>query len=111
VAACAIVLAFTLAGGGCSQDKKDEANAAPTQQAIASDMINLGSDHAGNFLKYSQTEGIRNMIGGARGIFISPSVTGGAAFVGYETGTGFLMRRHGADWSDPVFFSLSGTSA
>src|SRR3954452_9430605 len=109
IAACAIAL--TLAAAGCSQDKKPDAAAVPTQQAIASDMINLGSDHAGNFLKYSQAEGIRNMIGGARGIFISPSVTGGAAFVGYETGTGFLMRRHGSDWSDPVFFTLSGTSA
>src|SRR3954447_5527610 len=106
-----LALISAIAGAGCSQDKKPDAAAIPTQRAIASDMINLGSDHAGNFLKYSQTEGIRNMIGGARGIFISPSVTGGAAFVGYETGAGFLMRRHGSDWSDPVFFSLSGTSA
>jgi len=61
-------------------------------------------------LSLSQTQAVRNMIGAARAVFISPEITGGAAIVGYEGGTGFLLCRRGTDFSDPIFFKLSGTS-
>jgi lipid-binding SYLF domain-containing protein len=84
---------------------------AEKNEATAARIVAEGASHAEAFLHHSQTEGIRNMLGGARGVFMAPAITGGAALVGYEAGTGFLMRRHGKDWSDPVFFTLSGASA
>jgi lipid-binding SYLF domain-containing protein len=74
-------------------------------------MIDVGEAHTDKFLNYSQVEGLRNMLGGARGIFIAPNTGGGALIAGVNTGTGFLMRRHGDAWSDPVFFDLTETSA
>jgi lipid-binding SYLF domain-containing protein len=100
-----------LASGGCAHTSK-QPEMSPTQreQTIAAQMVALGSSHAESLLNHSQTESLRNMLGGARGVFLSPDVSGGAALVGYETGTGFLMRRHGKEWSDPVFFTLSSTN-
>jgi lipid-binding SYLF domain-containing protein len=101
-----------LATGGYSHHSAPQTEAQiEGTDTTAARMVALGADHAESFLKHSQTEGIRNMLGGARGVFIAPSITGGAALIGYESGTGFLLRRHGKDWSDPVFFTLSGTSA
>jgi lipid-binding SYLF domain-containing protein len=77
----------------------------------ADKMIDLGETHTDKFLNYSQTEGLRNMLGGARAIFIAPNTGGGAFIAGVNTGTGFLLRRHGESWSDPVFFDLTETSA
>ncbi len=95
-------------GGGRLQQAQKPAITG-NEQSVAAQMVAAGSEHAENFLHHSQTVGIRNMLGGARAVFMSPGVTGGAAIVGYETGTGFLMQRHGEQWSDPVFFTLSGT--
>jgi lipid-binding SYLF domain-containing protein len=98
---------------GCHSSSKPPtaAQSIASQQDLASQMVVLGAKDAENFLHHTQTVAIRNMLGGVRGVFLSPNISGGAAIVGYETGTGFLMRRHGKDWSDPVFFTLSGTSA
>jgi lipid-binding SYLF domain-containing protein len=78
--------------------------------AAAARMMELAGQHAESFLSHSQTQAIRNMLGGARGVFLVPDVTDDAALIGIERGTGFLLRRHGKDWSDPVFVRFTETS-
>jgi lipid-binding SYLF domain-containing protein len=114
-ARCALAAALlVVAAAGCAHDKSAKGpsvTAVAKDQTTAARIVEQGSSHAEAFLHHSQTEGIRNMLGGVRGVFMAPAITGGAALVGYESGTGFVMRRHGKDWSDPVFFTLSGMSA
>ncbi|HEY2586570.1 MAG TPA: lipid-binding SYLF domain-containing protein [Tepidisphaeraceae bacterium] len=89
------------------------ATTAPSAQANsdAAKMVELGRTHTNKLFGYKQTEGLRNMLGGAQGIFVAPNVAGGAFLVGVDNGTGFLMRRHNDDWSDPVFYTITQTSA
>ena len=79
-------------------------------QAAAKRMVELGAEHGERFLSHSETRAIRNMLGGVRGVFLAPDLTTEAAILGIEHGTGFLLRRHGKDWSDPVFVLFSETS-
>src|SRR6478752_4307629 len=97
VGSAAVMLLLT-ALVGCSHSNNAAAKSAEQgDQTVAAKMVEQGATNAQNFLNHSQTEGVRNMLGGVRGVFIAPSVMGGAAVVGYETGTGFLMCRHGKD--------------
>jgi lipid-binding SYLF domain-containing protein len=73
-------------------------------------MVALGAEHAESFLSHSQTKAVRNMLGGVRGVFLAPELMDEAALLGIERGTGFLLARHGKDWSDPVFMRFSETS-
>jgi len=111
ILASTLMLLFSALSGCAHSSNTSDKSPAQAERTAAAQMVATGASHAEDFLNHSQTEGIRNMLGGARGVFIAPSIVGGAAFVGYETGTGFLMCRHGKEWSDPVFFTLSGTSA
>jgi lipid-binding SYLF domain-containing protein len=78
--------------------------------AVAARMVALGAEHAESFLSHSQTKAVRNMLGGVRGVFLAPELLDEAALLGVERGAGFLLRRHGKDWSDPVFVRFSETS-
>ena len=104
------LLAVTISGCAHTSGPGGAANAAPATQAVAKRMVELGTEHGERFLAHSQTRAIRNMLGGARGVFIAPDLTAEAAIVGIERGTGFLLRRHGKDWSDPVFVLFSEAS-
>jgi lipid-binding SYLF domain-containing protein len=86
------------------------ADAASATQVAAKRMVELGAEHGESFLAHSQTKAIRNMLGGVRGVYLAPDLTDEAAILGIERGTGFLLRRHGKDWSDPVFVLFSETS-
>jgi lipid-binding SYLF domain-containing protein len=99
--AAAVLLTFALAG--CAHDQKQTAAQIQHENAVAAQVLAQGAAGAETFLSHSQTEGFRNMLGGVRGVFIAPKIEGAAAIVGYDTGTGFLMRRQGKDWSDPLF--------
>ena len=59
------------------------------------------------FFSKSQWQAIRNLTGGARGIFIAPSSTNIGFILGSQQGVGVLLARHGQAWSDPVFIRLS----
>jgi lipid-binding SYLF domain-containing protein len=74
-------------------------------------MVGLGKGHVDKFMNYSQTQAMRNMLGGARAVFIGPDIGGEALLVGVDSGSDFLLKRHGEDWSDPVFYTLTETSA
>ncbi|MBM9513703.1 lipid-binding SYLF domain-containing protein [Desulfogranum marinum] len=70
-------------------------------------MIQNNRAHLKSFFSLSQTESMRNLLGAARAIFVAPEVTSGGFLLGMQKGEGMLLRRHGKDWSDPVFMSLS----
>ena len=109
----AVLVAFLAAAlSGCAHTSGSGAavDAASATQAVAKRMVELGAEHGESFLSHSQTRAIRNMLGGVRGVFLAPDLTTEAAILGIEHGTGFLLRRHGKDWSDPVFVLFSETS-
>ena len=62
------------------------------------------------FLDDPQWVGLRNAVGGARGIFIIPSLKKAGLLVGVERGTGILMARDGKAWSDPIFIKMTAQS-
>ena len=113
VVAFGVVLLPFLTGTGCggkSQPAPEQKHIVPADTA-AGEMVELGRVKAMKLLSHRQAEGVRNILGGASGVFMAPSLGGGAVFLGVDSGTGFLMRRHGQQWSDPVFYSLTQTSA
>jgi lipid-binding SYLF domain-containing protein len=110
--AAALLLSLAAALVGCAHTGEPAAMADSTSAtgAAAARMVSLGAEHAESFLAHSQTKAVRNMLGGVRGVFLAPDVVDEAALVGIERGTGFLLRRHGKEWSDPVFVRFSETS-
>lgn len=112
MAAAGLAAFLAAAPSGCAHTSGPGSAADPASatQAVAKRMVELGAEHGERFLSHSQTRAIRNMLGGARGVFIAPDLTSEAAIVGIERGTGFLLRRHGKDWSDPVFVLFSEAS-
>jgi lipid-binding SYLF domain-containing protein len=62
---------------------------------------------AETFFSKPQWQAIRNLTGGARGIFIAPNSTSMGFILGAQRGVGVLLARHGQVWSDPVFIRLS----
>ena len=71
------------------------------------EMMKKNSAHLKSFFSHKQAEAIRNVIGAARAVYFAPEVTKGGFLVGLEKGNGMILRRHGQEWSDPVFLSLS----
>ncbi len=63
------------------------------------------------YFKDTQWDGVKNVLGGAKGVIIAPDVESGAFILGVENGTGVLLARHGEVWSDPVFVKLWEESA
>ena len=59
------------------------------------------------FFSDARWQAIRNLTGGARGIFIAPNATSIGFILGAQEGVGVLLARHGQVWSDPVFIRLS----
>lgn len=104
------LLAATLSGCAPTSMPPAAADAASATQAVAKRMVELGAEHGERFLTHSQARAVRNMLGGARAVFLAPDLTDEAAILGIERGTGFLLRRHGKEWSDPVFAIFSEAS-
>lgn len=104
------VLVVTLSSCAHTSQTATTADSASATAAGAARMVELGAEHGESFLKHSQTKAIRNMLGGARAVFLAPNLTDEAALLGIEHGTGFLLRRHGKEWSDPLFVQFDETS-
>jgi lipid-binding SYLF domain-containing protein len=103
------VLALSLIVGltGCANSSKEGSASSANSPESTAKMVEFGSDKMEQFLSHGDTEALKNMLGGARGVFIAPFMSGEAAFLGMDNGNGYLMRRHGKEWSDPVFFKLT----
>ncbi|HSZ57682.1 MAG TPA: hypothetical protein VK797_18615 [Tepidisphaeraceae bacterium] len=71
------LLSLLLLGlGGCGGKAQEaaEANPEPVADTAAAKMVGLGKGHVDKFMNYSQTAAMRNMLGGARAVFIAPDV-------------------------------------
>ncbi len=84
-----------------------EATRAEDDLQTAIEMMKKNAAHMKSFFSHKQAEAIRNIIGAARAVYFAPEVTEGGFLVGLEKGQGMVLRRHGQEWSDPVFLSLS----
>jgi lipid-binding SYLF domain-containing protein len=71
------------------------------------ELMKKNSAHLKDFFSHKQAEAISNIMGVARAVYFAPEVTAGGFLVGLERGKGMILRRHGQEWSDPVFMSLS----
>lgn len=105
------VLGLAGCGGKGASTPEAGGSATVSDDSTAAKMIALGREHTDKLLNHSQTAALRNMLGGARAVFIAPDIGGGSFVVGVDSGTGALMLRHGEEWSDPVFYTLTETSA
>ena len=65
------------------------------------------TSHLASFGSHSQAEAIINLTGAAKSVIIIPDEIAASLIVGYKRGTGAMFRRHGNDWSDPVFLTFS----
>jgi lipid-binding SYLF domain-containing protein len=70
-------------------------------------MMEKNAAHLKKFFSHGQAEAIRNIVGAARAVYLAPKVTSGGVLVSMEKGNGMILRRHGQEWSDPVFLSIS----
>ena len=96
--ALVLVLAIGTAGPAWAADSSAE------------EMLKKSADIARRFLTIQQWEGVRNIMGAARAIYIAPEIKSGSLIIGYEGGGGVLLRRHGEEWSDPAFLDVSRLS-
>ena len=63
--------------------------------------------HLESFSAHPQAEAITNLAGAAKAVIIIPDEIAAALIVGYKRGTGAMFRRHGNEWSDPIFLTFS----
>lgn len=84
-----------------------EASRAEDDLQTAIEMMKKNAAHLKSFFSHKQAEAIRNIIGASRAVYFAPEVTEGGLLVGLAKGQGMVLRRHGQEWSDPVFLSLS----
>jgi len=93
VAAIAFLAAFP--GGARAQDA-----------AKADRLIQSSTKSVQNFLVNPKWQALRNLLGGARAIFIVPHDIQGGFLLTASGGEGVLLRRHGDAWSDPIFLHI-----
>jgi SH3 domain-containing YSC84-like protein 1 len=80
---------------------------ADDQNAKAAALVQSANNALEKFLADPQWEAVRNLLGGARAIYIAPHDTAGGFLITASGGDGVLLRRHGDIWSDPVFMHIS----
>jgi len=102
VAAIALAMVFGLARAAKAADKDPATKAA--------ELVEASKKNIEEFLAQKEWEALKNFLGGARAIYLSPEVSKGGFILGFSGGDGILLRRHGASWSDPVFMSIHSQS-
>jgi len=70
-------------------------------------LLSAAASHMEGFGSHPQAEAIINLAGAAKSVIIIPDEIAASLIVGYKRGTGAMFRRHGSDWSDPVFLTFS----
>jgi lipid-binding SYLF domain-containing protein len=92
----ALGLFSTLLGNAWAQD--------PNAKAAA--LVQSADRSLESFLTDPQWEALRNLLGGARAVYIVPHDVAGGFLITASGGDGVLLRRHGGSWSDPVFMHM-----
>jgi lipid-binding SYLF domain-containing protein len=70
-------------------------------------LLTAAEEHLSGFGSHSQAEAIINLTGSAKAVVIIPDEIAASMIVGYKRGTGAMFRRHGSEWSDPVFLTFA----
>ena len=81
----------------------------PLTEAYAGDyqgLLSAANKHFEKFNAHDQSQAITNIAGAAKAVVIIPDEIAGSLIVGYKRGTGVMFRRHGNQWSDPVFMTF-----
>jgi len=91
-----IALLFGTSVGRADDSAKSKADA----------LLGSATHSVQNFLTNPQWQAVRNLLGGARAIFIVPHDIQGGFLLTASGGDGVLLRRHGTLWSDPVFLHI-----
>ncbi|NOG70749.1 lipid-binding SYLF domain-containing protein [Roseicella sp. DB1501] len=76
----------------------------PTDSATLS---RAAGDTLEQFFTSPEWQGVRNLTGGARAIFVAPSAEKIGFILGAQQAHGLLLMRHGQVWSDPIFVRLT----
>lgn len=95
LAVAAIAFLAAIPGGARAQDA-----------AKADGLIQSSTKSVRNFLVNPKWQALRNLLGGARAIFIVPHDIQGGFLLTASGGEGVLLRRHGDAWSDPIFLHI-----
>lgn len=101
LAASTAILGCVLIGPALAQT--GNANAAKTAQQLVDQSTNT-------IQRLRANADFTQLLKQAKGVFIVPDLVKGAALVGASGGSGVLVARHGATWSDPAFFTLGSIS-
>jgi len=101
----AAVVAFAIVAGFVRS-----VSAADDPVAKATALVRDATATLDGFFAQKEWEALRNLLAGARAIYVSPDVSKGGFILGISGGDGILLRRHGASWSDPVFMSIHSQS-
>lgn len=70
-------------------------------------LLAAANKHLEKFTSHSQAQAITNIAGAAKAVVIIPDEVAASLIVGYKRGTGAMFRRHGEQWSDPVFMTFA----
>src|SRR3954468_7109523 len=85
-----VISIIVTAGCAAKTPPPQHTSSAPEPQVAprnaAEKMIQVGERHVDKFLSYKQAEGLRNMLGGARAVFVAPHMGGGAFIAGINSG-------------------------
>jgi lipid-binding SYLF domain-containing protein len=92
-----LVLLATLSSNAWAQD--------PNARAAA--LVQSADQSLESFLADPQWQALRNLLGGARAVYIVPHDVAGGFLITASGGDGVLLRRHGGLWSDPIFMHMS----
>ena len=99
--ALAALVALGLIAGLASGARADDRDKADR-------LIRTATNSVRNFLVNPKWQAVRNLLGGARAIFIVPHDVQGGFLLTASGGEGVLLRRHGDQWSDPIFLHIGG---
>jgi lipid-binding SYLF domain-containing protein len=70
-------------------------------------LLKEAAAHLKGFSAHAQSEAVINLAGASKSVIIIPDEYAASLIVGYKRGTGAMFRRHGDEWSDPVFMTFS----
>ena len=106
---CAVVVAVVLSGSAAFFPLP-AASASDAQDAAQ--LVVKANLTFQNFMTARETEGFRNLIADARGVFIAPQVLRGAFIVGASGGSGvfFAKDRAKGTWAGPAFYTIGEAS-
>jgi lipid-binding SYLF domain-containing protein len=110
LSACKIVVATTLASTLIAAPALAQNTQSTNNRDQTSSAQRIVDDASSVLAKLKTSNEFQKLLKQAKGIYLIPNLVKGAAIVGGSGGTGVLLVRHGAMWSDPAFLTLGSIS-